>query len=727
MNKVPFAVTMLIVAVASFVVGSQWNSWFARSPLPVAAPGKKDALPFDYQPPAAKITISAAKGHRESHYDEMRSVDNVLELPTDFAQTEALYIVAGRAHTAELEQLIQQAVVIADRYDRVAALDILFSRYVEIDPIAAVDYLLMIDLDVDGQIISSVFRDWARSDTNAAIATANSLVNLRQRKIAGDAVLRSVARGDPGMLNAVESQLADRHNLEYLQSEAIGIRANYDPQTALQEALSMKNINGRWDAIRRVGHVWARNDPVTAMDRAQSIGDLEMRRQFISSVLDRWIDDDPETAIQSLMANPNLQERNQYLQSGLRSYARSNPQHALLIASQLSGQAKNSVYQAVFSVWVQQDPEAAIQELAAMNSPNQRSLLDHIGNGLASTNPEAALQWVKTLDADRRAQYLPNILSRMAQSDPHRALEAALASDPSRSKSALARVLQQVGHSNPQLAMQYVSQLPVGRERDKLYTNISGSLAHSDPQAAMAWVSTLSGDAYIKAVTGLAGVIAQSDPDLAASMVGQVPDGERGALIQGISSAIAGQDPHLAMTWLSRFRSSSAYDAAAARVVMHLSHRDPQSALRIASELAPEHRTLAIHQALSRWARSDPVAASRWAMRSDTDQNLQAVGSVVQVWSRADPRAASRWVRSLRSGETKDQALASLVASSGFDTSEILSLINSIGSDTQRDQAIVNAYRRLRHEKNDIDAANAFLDTVGASDNVRQQVQPPGG
>ena len=43
-----------------------------------------------------KMSVEAADTHRQDAYTEIQTIEDTLALPTDFAQTEALYTLAGR-------------------------------------------------------------------------------------------------------------------------------------------------------------------------------------------------------------------------------------------------------------------------------------------------------------------------------------------------------------------------------------------------------------------------------------------------------------------------------------------------------------------------------------------------------------------------------------------------------------------------------------------------------
>ena len=118
----------------------------------------------------------------------------------------------------------------------------------------------------------------------------------------GSTGLTAIARTDPGLLEAVSGQLPNYHNLAWLRSEMLGVRANYDPQTALTEAMKLTSQHGRHNALQSVGRVWARTDPLGAFNAASQIADHQQRSAFLSSVMSRWIEDDPDTAMQTLLA-----------------------------------------------------------------------------------------------------------------------------------------------------------------------------------------------------------------------------------------------------------------------------------------------------------------------------------------------------------------------------------------------------------------------------------------
>ena len=66
----------------------------------------------------APMSRQVAEAHRQQQYESISTIEETLALPTDFAQTAALYMLAGRADAAELQDLIYEASRIRERLDR---------------------------------------------------------------------------------------------------------------------------------------------------------------------------------------------------------------------------------------------------------------------------------------------------------------------------------------------------------------------------------------------------------------------------------------------------------------------------------------------------------------------------------------------------------------------------------------------------------------------------------
>ncbi len=721
MNKIVIALSAIVVGVVGF--GAGW--WSSQSDSSIAPTRSRTVASthseYQYEPPA--ISESEARDHRESNYADLNSIEGVLELPSDFAQTEALYTVAGRASRTGLEQLILQSIDIINRFDRSAALNILFSRYAELDPEAAVEFLVSLNLDIDDQVFSTVFEAWAKFDINGAVAGANQLTNVRQRKRAGRAVLMATSRYHQSLMNQVAADLEDKHELGRIQGEAIAIRANNDPRSAMQEAMAVDGMQGRWSAVLQVASVWARQDPAGALQFTGEISHENIRRQFVSTVLRRWIQDDALQAMQYINAHPDVSEREELLQLGLGVYAQVQPQDALTMASQLSGHAKTQALHQVLSQWAKDDIDAAMGAINALDDSSQRStLVAMVGQSVAQQSTDKAIAWLEGLDHESRSTQMAAILQQIAQQDPRRALEYALTNTSENDRArTLSTVMQYAIMSDPAAAQDYLGQMPSSTERDGLYRQLAGQMARKDGEAALQWIAGLRGNAKTNALKGAAQSLAGSDPQLSATLIVQMSEKDASETMRSVSSRIGIRDPQSALNWLEQFSGRAGYEPALSEVVAVVARSDPQRALNLAARLSGEYRRTTTYTALSKWASTNPAAAANWASRAEASVRDAAVDSVVNSWVNSDPAAAERWVYSLPTGESKDRAFVRL-AGSVTDTARMADFIASISSDGLRQQSIISTYQGILRTDGDLRAANEFLDNVGADTELRDQL-----
>lgn len=716
----------VVLAVAGFMAG-RWTTT-PEPRRPAIRTATETPVETSYAVTRPVISETDAQHFRESNYEGITTIEGVLELPSDFAQTEALYAVAGRASREELETLIHESIDIANRYDRSAALRILFSRYAELDPDAAVAFLVDLELDIDEQVFSALFEVWAKSDLNGAVAAANRLTNRRQRKRASHAILTTASRYHGGLLDQVAANLDDHHHVDHIRSEAVGIRANSNPQRALQEALSMDTMRGRWDAVRRVAAVWARNDPASALQHVDQISDQNMRRQFLSTVLQRWIEDDPVQAMQYVSTYPNVAERQDMLEQGLGVYAQIEPREAFTMALDLTGSAREGALMGVLNQWARDDIDGAMLAINGLEDITQREmLLNTVGQAVAQQGAGKALAWLDSLDEDTRKLQLSAMLPQIAYQEPRLALEYALSRTSEAERTGLLKsVLQYTLANSPEVAEDYIDQLSEGPERESLYQNLAGHRARSGGEAALQWIATLSGGAKRSALKGAAQALAGSDPQLSASLINQMPDEDAADVMRMVVSRMTinrrgVSNSQAAVDWLEQFSGRPGYQEAMSSVVQVMAQRDPQQALSLSRRLDDARRQDAVSVAMHYWASSDPVSAADWARRADPVVQTRAVESVVAGWAASDPASAERWVFTLPESDGRDRALGHLATTSS-DTARMADLVGAISSDTMREQAIVSAYNIIARRMGDARAASEFLDNVGASEALREQL-----
>ncbi len=724
-----------ILVIASAAAGFTLHAYLEDKPGATRfvqhAPTFKDKMPPIEAPTAVpKLTKEQADTHRENSYEDIESIDDLLALPGDFAQTEALYAIAGRASVGELQDFIWQSEAITNRYDRQAALLTLFARYAELDPHEALEFLSAMRLDIKLQVVGSIFRSWTKYDPDGAIASVNEIANAEERHSAQNAVLRAYIQTNPAMLAQVSDRLGHHHNLDNFNTEVLGVRATSAPQQALQEALDLPTMNARQQAVSRVAYVWARSDPYAAILYADNIEDPQLKRSFKHSVINRWAGSDPEAAMQHAQALPNSMEREQLLMSIIQSVANNDPAAAFSLANDLDPSIRDGAYANVVSVWAQRDARSAISFMDTLSDERlKEQLIMSVARTYAEQAPGEALQWVFSLNPRLRDNLLRNgnIMFHMARQNPDLALETVNSIESTTLRQqALLSVISTIAMTHPEKAATYLDSIANGDTRTMATMQIAQSWGPRDPDAALAWIDTLNDMEYRQAVSSIAQSVASRSPDRAAAYLEQIRPEGRAAWIIAVAGGYAGRDPQQAVAWLSQFKGDEGYSQAISNVAMTVAQRDPLEAVRLVESIPEkQRRNNAMRGIVAQWAQRDPAAATRWTSTiSDPESRRRIVTVTVGEWAQHDPNAAGRWAMGVQEPETRDQALQAVVSRgsrSQLSASSLANLVNGIGSESIREQAIQNAYYGLYSR--DRAEAKRFLNRAGASQEQRRRLK----
>ena len=98
---------------------------------------------------------------------------NILLLPSDFQQTLTLYTLLADAKRETLERLLDEAGHLQPRREVRAAKSVIYSRYAELDPNAAVERIIAAGMSEQNlHLLEQVFRVWAKYDRSVALRRA---------------------------------------------------------------------------------------------------------------------------------------------------------------------------------------------------------------------------------------------------------------------------------------------------------------------------------------------------------------------------------------------------------------------------------------------------------------------------------------------------------------------------------------------------------------------------
>jgi len=472
----------------------------------------------------------------------------IMKLPGDFTQSAALYVLAASMDRKGIERLLEEAESIGRGSERRAATSILYERYAELDPAAALDHMMSRKEAPESEWLYTVFYNWARTDLDSALAHAAKLDD-RDRRVAGTAIVRARDDLPATELQALGSKL--KVHIAVRDPSTTDLRTPKAAERSWQNALAISDRNARRTALYTVAHEWARQDPQAAIRAIESIRERRQRETLLEIALQGWAQKNPQEATEWVLARPPSHARAQLLSATLSAFVMKEPSAAMTMLERLSPAEKQDLIPNVVMNWARTDPQAAAAWLEKQDDVQmyQRAFV-MLAIVYAERDPDEALRWASSLPAESGQIVMSQLIERIARDDPER-------------------------------AGSIVRQIKEGPQRTRAIATIAQTWAQSDPRAALSWVQMQSGsDTTPDAYRAIFSQWAAYDTEAAVSQTNFMLDTDiRNAAILGIV-----ERTHLnsdqADRLYQRLEGAEARRQAAVHLYQRLRHSDPQAAER---------------------------------------------------------------------------------------------------------------------------------------------------
>jgi len=548
----------VILALAIGILAGGAGSWYV---LHESTALKNGSLSVTKQ---STLPASDADTQRERGFESLNSIDEILTLASDFDQTEALFVLAGRSNSRDVQDLIGQAQTISDARDRRAALSILFSRLADIDPLTAVALSAQPEFAHEQAVLSAVWRSWADDSPIRAINFINEMASARERQSASQSLggqmghveldelkqlaknfdrdmdrrnfltsaRNAVAASFPGRL--IEGWLTDRSTfVPYGQN---GVAAQKIAQQDVAQAIryyDQATDNQMLRAMLASGIVQelATTDPLLAVRWAQendSNGSQSLLMQAVMVISQT----DPAAAMEILRADDGIavQQKQMITTMVVSNIALQNPEMGIAILESLpTGVDKNQAAQQVVSAWAQTDPQAALGWALEHKQEFGESILRQAGQMLIMRDPRSVISVLPQLDDATAKSWSVQIVSRLAQLE---SVEAAMnlmqqfEGQPHYAQMQAALV-PQVAQTDLARAKSMADEMSPGQEKNQALAYVIGEKAKSEPAVAIGWLDAMSdGRARSGATSNLVINWMNSDPSAARRWVNSLPNGE---------------------------------------------------------------------------------------------------------------------------------------------------------------------------------------------------------
>lgn len=640
-----------------------------------------------------EISIAEAEVHRRDRYESIKTIEDTLALPTDFAETEALYVIAGRSDSSGVQDLIYQAARIAERNDRQAALRILLSRLTELDPYSALAIARDPTLGNSSSFENTVWTTWARLDLDAALMAAQD-GTFSQKSTAAQALYASVRNADAEKIDLIQSTLnvPPGRNARAQQIYAMADRS-------VAEAIRFIETEGsamqQQEHFGWLAHYLSRSGDASGSNYASMIQSPTHRAIFEQAMATYSMQENPERALEQYVSNPH------------------NPTH------------QAQAYSAFQSV-AQQDPDKALAYLERIGDRSIRqNMMSVVISSIAMSDPQRALEWARANDKSVDQSTVSGVIAQIAQRDPQLALTEAqsLGNSQLRDQS-IAMVMMVTAQNDPARAAEMLSMIGNSAHRRSTLGTLGSQWAARDFDAAVQWVSSLNTDEQRMALQGMGQQLAHADVDRAITLLQRFPaSGPRNLKLQIARNLAQQRSIDAAQSFVDRYKGTDDYPRLQASIIGSVANTDPARAMQMADSIADERQRDQLYsQIVSRKAGDDPRLALQWMESiSDSAQRQQTMSQVVRVWNANSPDEARAWVNSLPRGDARDDAIVAIAIVNAQNGRDARQLINTIDSETKRKQASLGLLQQLMYI--DSGEAERLLNELSLSDDERRQYQ----
>ncbi len=554
------------------------------------------ALVAAHQPSAARHAAGqTAAAADEQPPERATTLAEIAALASDFEQTATLYALLRKADASTVERLLREAEGLRPRRERVAAKSIIYARYAELDPLAAVESALAQETD-KREMLDRVFTAWAKHDFEAALAHARTIQGAL-RQPAASAVLAVSEALDPARRQALAEAFSLQDALAMMDTME---QLDGDPALAWRHALATESVEARAQQLFQVGTAWVQRDPEQALAAAMELPAGGILGAVVPFLVERWAEQDADGALAWILAQPKSRARGEMLGAVARIVAQGAPQDALALAATLDGVDRRHMAQAALQAWAQTDAPAAMR----------------------------ALEEAADLGVPSEVRF--SLLAQWSDTDPHAAFEWAVAQKSSMENTHLVVLpLQQIAARDPQEALRLAEKLS-GMQRRGALASVVSTWADSDPRAAAAWLESATGDVS-QAVSAVAFAFAQRAPAEAFDWVSTLPKRSQQIALQSLVSAAAMNAPDQAVGLVANIRDAELRAEATRTLVMGWGQNAPRDAAQwVARNADAQERPALYRQLFQSWGfhDRDGAEAELRRLRRGDERDWAALGLV---------------------------------------------------------------------------------------------------
>lgn len=613
-------------------------------------------------------------------FGDIKSIDDILTLSSEFDQTEALYVIAGRANKDTLKKLIVQANNITDASDRQGALSILFLKLADSEPELAIEMTQLPVFAGNENLSANVWRAWARRDLDTAISAAQKIKSHSRKDKVAQTLFMAVGIIGNDDSRKIESALSIKPGQWAQWQYVLGLAQN-SPAKAVSFAANIRSTKARDFIAKRLGEYLGQNMAEQATSFAEYFRSAKSKNEYLEAVDHSIAMANPEQAIRNWLSQspPSLLSRSESkeLNRAFRELTDNDLDTALSIWSEIDSQKlKLKLSPLLVLAMAQQDISTAVswafdidQQLGISTKPHEK-VLNRSVRQLARIDAIQTMSAVLTLpQGDSSQTLLLSIINQVAEVDPNSAIQAisTLSDKPSRMK-ANDQLLSGWMNHDPTAALNYISS-NIGSFENQTLIRVSYKLQRIAPETAIGYISKMPSDIADKWL---------------ASIARSASDKKTQEELEAFISQYQHLDPNEVMK---------------ASLVRRLTQTDFAAAEALISEMrSSEQKDLAINNIIQKKVLKDPQGAiALWGSIENESTKKASLPRLVYGWDRNDRNGLRDWISQLPEGDQKDTAIYASTYSGTAITEADIAMINNVSEESSRQQTMSQALIRMAY------------------------------
>lgn len=642
----------------------------------------------------ANIEISEVDLLRAEQFASVTSIEDVLSLPTDHSETEALYALAGRSSSGQLQFLFEQANRIAERGERLATQKVLLARLAELDPLSALAIARQADATDVAELSSAAWSAWAGSDFDAAMAAAMDL-ETEERRLAAEALYIVV-----GLESEEADRLEDQFGFPPGQEAVSAHLERLAVESPLDAVAFLESLAGPFNGmtlIESLARAVAKR-PVNEHASVAGAFEVSVNRQVFDQFLSLYkYPGDPEAVLRQVLADQSAAgwERQNEIAMAVTTLAREDLDLATHYVSQIESRRARQAAQSTIATIV------------------------------AVEDPDRALDWMREQNLSFDSSAYISVLSTIARKDLQRAVSIAQSlPDPAVRQRNLSMIGMQIADYHPTQLSEALDSVDDAESRRTLIRSLSSSLAQRDHKAAVSWAKSLESSERDYALQEVVSRLLQMDVSGAMSAVEVMPEERQKNYRPQIAAQLAEQQSiEAAQLYIAQYEGEDDYAKMQAALVGALVRRDPLNAQHhIASvpdqRLKDQLRAMVVRSL----ATSDSDQAFRMLNQiSDPAARKQALSGLSSAMFSTDPAAAETWLRGLPPGDERDWAASAAATRKGLPADQFMVYVGMIGDTEMRKSAELSYVFQLA--QSDRQAALAMFEKIDLSEGERARYE----